>query len=129
MSEAADRLQRYLEDHPKECYSEDLQNGLEALDSLADLLDDEQIANDVQTVAALANENRYRLARLLVEAGGELCVCEVTPPIDISDSVVTHAFSTLVEAGLVENQKDGRWRRYRATTRASALLTILDDSR
>ncbi|ESS11523.1 MAG: transcriptional regulator, ArsR family [uncultured archaeon A07HR60] len=129
MSESADRLQRYLEDDLGECRNEDLQNRLQELDRLGGVLDDEQVGGDVETLAALGNETRYRLVRLLVEADDELCVCEVTPLVDVSDSAVSHAFSRLVEAGLVEKRKDGRWRKYRATVRASALLTVLDGSR
>lgn len=129
MSESADRLQRYLEDDLGECRSEDLQNRVQELDRLGEILDDEQVGGDVETLAALGNETRYRLVRLLVEAGDELCVCEVTPLVDVSESAVSHAFSRLVESGLVEKQKDGRWRKYRATSRASALLTVLDGSR
>lgn len=129
MSETADRLRRYLEDELGECQNEDLQARLDDLDTLEGLLDEDIVSNDVQTLSALGNETRYRLVRLLVEADNELCVCEITPLVDVSDSAVSHALSTLVDAGLVTKRKDGRWRKYRATSRASALLTVLDGSR
>ncbi|QFU81742.1 ArsR/SmtB family transcription factor [Natronorubrum aibiense] len=129
MSETADRLRRYLEDELGECRNEDLQARLEDLDRLEELLDEDVVSNDVQTLSALGNETRYQLVRLLVEADEELCVCEITPLVDVSDSAVSHAFSKLVDAGLVTKRKDGRWRKYRATNRASTLLTVLDGSR
>ncbi|SDR15144.1 ArsR/SmtB family transcription factor [Natronobacterium texcoconense] len=129
MSETADRLERYLEDELGECRNEDLQARLEELDELESLLDEDVVSRDVEALSALGNETRYRLVRLLVEADEELCVCEITPLVDVSDSAVSHAFSTLSEAGLVAKRKDGRWRKYRATPRASALLTVLDGSR
>ena len=132
MSEAADsadRLRRYLEDELGECRNEDLQQRLAALEDLEGLLDPDVIETDVRTLSALGNETRYRLVRLLVEADDELCVCEIAPLVDVSDSAVSHALSTLVEAGLVTKRKDGRWRKYRSTGRASALLTVLDGSR
>ena len=129
MSETADRLRRYLEDELGECRNEDLQERLAELDDLESVLNEEIISKDVQTLSALGNETRYRLVRLLVEADEALCVCEITPLVDVSDSAVSHALSTLAEAGLVTKRKEGRWRKYRATSRASALLTVLDGSR
>ncbi|OVE84101.1 ArsR/SmtB family transcription factor [Natronolimnobius baerhuensis] len=129
MAETADRLRRYLEDELGECRNKDLQDRLDELDDLESVLDENVISRDVQTLSALGNETRYRLVRLLVEADDELCVCEIAPLVDVSDSAVSHALSTLTDAGLVTKRKDGRWRKYRATSRASALLTVLDGSR
>lgn len=129
MAETQDRLQRYLEDELGECRNEDLQARLAELDDLEGMLDEDVISADVQTLSALGDGTRYRLVRLLVGAGDELCVCEITPLVDVSDSAVSHALSTLVDADLVTKRKDGRWRKYRATGRASALLAVLDGSR
>lgn len=129
MSQANERLRRYLEDELGACRNEELQERLTELEGLEAVLDPTVITNDVQTLSSLGNETRYRLVRLLVEADTELCVCEITPLVDVSDSAVSHALSNLSEAGLVTKRKDGRWRKYRATSRASALLTVLDGSR
>ncbi len=129
MSESVDRLRRYLEDELGECRNDDLQNRLQELEDLEALLSEETVSEDVGTLAALGNDTRYRLVRLLVESGEELCVCEITPLVDVSDSAVSHAFARLAEAGLVTKRKEGRWRKYRATRRANALLTVLDGSR
>ena len=129
MSESVDRLRRYLEDELGECRNDDLQNRLQELEDLEALLSEETVSQDVRTLSALGNDTRYRLVRLLVESGGELCVCEITPLVEVSDSAVSHAFARLVEAGLVTKRKEGRWRKYRATRRANALLTVLDGSR
>ncbi|GAB7021017.1 ArsR/SmtB family transcription factor [Halostagnicola bangensis] len=129
MSETADRLRRYLEDELGECRNEELQERLAELDDLEAMVDADVVSDDVRTLSALGNETRYRLVRLLVEADDELCVCEITPLVDVSDSAVSHALSNLVAADLVTKRKDGRWRKYRATSRANALLTVLDGSR
>jgi DNA-binding transcriptional ArsR family regulator len=129
MSEATDRLRRYLEDELGECRNEDLQARLNELDDLETVLDENIVSNDVQALSALGDETRYRLVRLLVKADDELCVCEITPLVDVSDSAVSHALSNLVDAGLVTKRKDGRWRKYRATNQANALITVLDGSR
>lgn len=129
MAESADRLRRYLEDEIGECRSEDLQRRLGELDDLEALLNPETVETDVEVLSALGSQTRYQLVRLLVEADGELCVCEITPLVDVSDSAVSHALSRLADAGLVTKRKDGRWRKYRATRRASALLAVLDGTR
>jgi DNA-binding transcriptional ArsR family regulator len=77
-------------------------------------------------LSALANETRYRLVSALHAASGELCVCELIPLVDVSDSAVSHALSTLTEAGIVTKRKDGKWRKYRITPRGTALLVALD---
>ncbi|ELY46387.1 ArsR/SmtB family transcription factor [Natronorubrum tibetense] len=129
MAETEARLRRYLEDELETCQNEDLQKRLAELDDLESVLDGGTAGTDVATFSALGDETRYRLVRLLVASDDELCVCEITPLVDVSDSAVSHALSTLTDAGLVTKRKDGRWRKYRATKRATALLTVLDGSR
>ncbi|MEM4780677.1 MAG: metalloregulator ArsR/SmtB family transcription factor [Halalkalicoccus sp.] len=129
MAESTERIQRYLADELGQCRNEDLQKRLDELDELDALVNDDALATDVETLAALGNETRYRLVRLLVETENELCVCEITPLMDVSDSAVSHALTKLVETDLVTKRKDGRWRKYRATPRANALLVVLDGTR
>lgn len=129
MSESESRLGRYLEDDLGECRTEDLQARLDALEELEATIDERVVSNDVAVLSALGDQTRYRVVRLLVAVEEELCVCEITSLVDVSDSAVSHALSKLSEAGLVTKRKDGRWRKYRATGRASALLTVLDGSR
>ncbi|WP_394296231.1 ArsR/SmtB family transcription factor [Halorubrum lacusprofundi] len=85
---------------------------------------------DVELLSALGNETRYKIVRMLHAADGdELCVCELSPLLDVSDSAISHALSKLTDAGLVTRRKEGKWRMYRATPRANAVLVALDGSR
>jgi DNA-binding transcriptional ArsR family regulator len=86
-------------------------------------------SDDLAALSALGSETRYAVVRLLVAAGEELCVCEIDPVVDVSASAVSHALSTLHDAGLVRRRKEGRWRYYEPTARAEALLAALDDTR
>lgn len=126
MSTATHRLQRYLEDELEACRPEDVDRRLDELDALEAVLSRERIESDLDVLNALANETRYKLVRLLVAADGELCVCELNATVDASESAISHALSHLTDAGLVSRRKDGRWRKYRASTGAVALLTLLD---
>lgn len=41
---------------------------------------------ELDVLTALANETRYTLARVLVAAKEELCVCELLAVVDVSES-------------------------------------------
>ncbi|WP_255195702.1 ArsR/SmtB family transcription factor [Halorarius litoreus] len=84
---------------------------------------------DVTALSALSSETRYSIVRLLHAAGGELCVCEIDAVTDVSDSAVSHALRKLRDAGLVTARKEGRWKYYSTTDRATALLVALDGTR
>ncbi len=128
MSQSTERLRRYLDDELGECRSEDVDRRLDELGALETALGSDRVGTELDVLSALANETRLTLVRALVAAGEELCVCELDAIVDVSESAISHALSTLSEAGLVEGRKDGRWKKYRATNRAVALVTVLDGS-
>ena len=127
MSEASERLERYLTD-VEGCREGELDDRLAELDDLEGVVST-RIDQDVPVLAALANETRYGLVRAMVEADEELCVCELRPLFDVSESAVSYALSELVEAGLAERREEGRWNHYEATERAGRLLAVLDATR
>ena len=92
-------------------------------------LTDREVAADVQTLAALGNDTRYEALRLITEADGAVCGCELEPTLGVSQGAVSQALSRLFSAGLVERRKEGRWRYYSATPRANRLLDVLDETR
>ncbi|WP_096389384.1 ArsR/SmtB family transcription factor [Halopenitus persicus] len=126
MAHATQRLRRYLEDELEECRSEDVDRRLAELGTLEAALGGERVEAELDVLSALAAETRYTLARVLVAAEEELCVCELNAVVDVSESGLSHALSTLADAGLVTGRTDGRWRKYRATNRAVALVTVLE---
>jgi len=125
---AEPRLERLLVKQLGECCDADVDERLELLSACAETAD-ETADGDVATLATLGDGTRYRLARILAAADGELCVCELEPVVDVSDSAVSHALSDLRDAGLVTRRKDGTWRYYAATERARALFEALDATR
>ncbi|MGE5152726.1 MAG: metalloregulator ArsR/SmtB family transcription factor [Bdellovibrio bacteriovorus] len=62
--------------------------------------------------AALANESRLR-ALLLLWTHGELCVCELTHALGLSQPHVSRHLAQLREAGLVADRRAGIWVHYR----------------
>ena len=125
MARATNRLRRYLDDELEQCRSEDVERRLDELGRLEAAHGNARVATELDVISALANETRYTLVRVLVAAGEELCVCELNAVVDVSESGLSHALSQLVDAGLVEGRKDGRWKKYRATNRAVAVVTVL----
>jgi DNA-binding transcriptional ArsR family regulator len=126
MAHTTERLRRYLDDELEECRNEDVERRLDELTTLETTLGETRVEAELDVLSALANETRYTLVRVLVAAGEQLCVCELNAVVDVSESGLSHALSGLVEAGLVESEQDGRWKRYRATNRAVALVTVLE---
>lgn len=97
--------------------------------SVAHPLPESELETDVTLLAALGNDTRYEALRLIANADGELCVCELEPALGVSQSAISQALSRLCDADLVSRRKEGRWRYYAATPRASALLHMLDRTR
>ncbi|PSP33444.1 transcriptional regulator [Halobacteriales archaeon QH_10_67_22] len=120
------RLDRLLAEQLEECCAGDTGERIETLESLSDSAD---AGGDLQVLSALSDDTRYRLASLLAAADGELCVCELTAVVDVSDSATSHALGDLHDAGLVTRRKDGQWRYYDATERTERVLDALDETR
>lgn len=120
MAESTTRLRNLLHEELGECCDADVDRRLDELHTLADTAFADDATGSV--FAVLGNVTRYRLARALSVADEELCVCELEPLVDVSESAVSHALSDLVDAGLVTRRKDGNWRYYRATDLADELF-------
>lgn len=67
--------------------------------------------NELVTIfKALSDETRLRIIKLLAE--GELCVCDITAALDMVQPKVSFHLSTLKEAGLIKDRKQGKWIHY-----------------
>lgn len=56
----------------------------------------------------LADPARLRIVSMLANAD-EVCVCDLTEPLDLSQPTVSHHMKVLREAGLVEAERRGKW--------------------
>ncbi|MFA9416447.1 ArsR/SmtB family transcription factor [Natrinema sp. HArc-T2] len=92
-------------------------------------LSEQELAADIQTLAAIGNETRYEALQIIAAADNGACGCELEPALGVSQGAVSQALSRLYAAGLVTRRKDGRWRYYSATARAERLLDVLDETR
>ena len=124
-----DRIARLITARQGTCREGDVENRLAELNKLNEGLSGNVTKLDIGILATLANDTRYRIVRLLSKSETELCVCEIEPVLDVSSSAVSHALSDLYEAGLVDRQKDGKWRYYSITDCAEQILRAIDCTR
>ena len=88
--------------------------------------------DDVSAVfKALADPVRLRLFNLIAShGGGEACVCDLAPHVDVAQPTVSHHLKVLKAAGLVESERRASWVYYRALpsvlTAATASITAPD---
>lgn len=61
---------------------------------------------------ALADDTRMR-ALVLLHAEGELCVCELTAALAVSQPKMSRHLASLRDLGLVASRRDGLWIHYR----------------
>lgn len=89
-------------------------------------LTQEQATTAVEIFATLGNNTRYEALRIVAATDESVCVCELASVLDISQSAVSQALSTLCSAGLVERHKDGKWRYFTSTPHARRVLNTID---
>jgi DNA-binding transcriptional ArsR family regulator len=128
MTQDTTRLRRLIAEEVGECCDADVAARLDELEALA-ASTPEDVAADLDALSTLGDGTRHRIVRLLAAAEGELCVCEFSPLLDVSESAVSHALSDLTDAGLLTRRKEGTWRYYRTTERADRLVDALDATR
>lgn len=87
-------------------------------------------ARSAQIFQALSDEIRLEVIQLLHD--GELCVCELTDALDITQPRLSWHLKALKETGFVTDRREGRWVYYAldlaAFAEAEALLSVLKPS-
>lgn len=67
------------------------------------------LSPNARALAALGHDARLNIFRILVKAGGEgLRVSDIVEHLGLAPSTLSHHLSTLVDAGLVLQEKQGR---------------------
>jgi ArsR family transcriptional regulator len=87
-----------------------------------------QAATLATVFKALSDPVRLRLLSLIAShAGGEACVCDLTPTFDVSEPTISHHLKVLREAGLVTSERRASWVYYRVVPDAlNGLSQLLD---
>lgn len=77
---------------------------------------------------ALSDPIRLRLLSMIAaKAGGEVCVCDLTEPFEVSGPTISHHLKTLRTAGLIDCQRRGTWVYYWIVPARLAQLSKLLD--
>ncbi|MFF4537172.1 ArsR/SmtB family transcription factor [Streptomyces aureus] len=73
-------------------------------------LDEDQAAELARLFKALGDPVRLRLMSMIASrAGGEVCVCDLTPAFDLSQPTISHHLKLLRQAGLIDCERRGTW--------------------
>lgn len=75
---------------------------------------------------ALGDANRLEIVKMLSD--GEKCGCRLLERFSITQPTLSHHMKTLVDCGLVNDRKQGKWHYYSLNPEAlSFLRTFLDE--
>jgi len=92
--------------------TDDLEEYAIELKKLAsDVADKELIYTKSKLLKALANETRLKMLRLLSKS--EMCVCELTVALDLTQPTASHHLNILENMRLIKDRKEGKWVFYR----------------
>jgi ArsR family transcriptional regulator len=77
-------------------------------------LDEEAADRLAAALEVIADPARLRLLSIIgADPQGEVCVCNLTEPMGLSQPTVSHHLKVLTEAGLLEREQRGRWAFFR----------------
>jgi ArsR family transcriptional regulator len=93
----------------------------------APTLSDEQAEATAALFRALADPARVRIVNMLATAGGEVCGCDLTEGLGLSQPTVSHHLKKLHESGLLEREQRGKWAHYSLKRDAVATLAAVTD--
>jgi ArsR family transcriptional regulator len=89
----------------------------------AGVLSEDEASELAELFKVLADPARLQLLSLVASAeAGEACACDLTEPVGKSQPTVSHHLSKLVDAGLLDREKRGKWAWYRVVPERLAML-------
>jgi ArsR family transcriptional regulator len=91
-------------------------------------LSEDQAVELAAVFKALGDPVRLRLLSMIASrAGGEMCVCELTPAFELSQPTISHHLKLLRQAKLIDCERRGTWVYYwlvpETTDKLASLLT------
>jgi ArsR family transcriptional regulator len=104
--------------------TEDLEDYATELKTLASQLADEDLIDaKTRLLKSLANETRLKMLRLLNER--EMCVCELTVALDLTQPTASHHLNILENMRLIRDRKEGKWVFY-SVSRPELVQSLFD---
>jgi len=68
--------------------------------------------NETKILKAISEPTRLRVMHLLLKTKKELCGCELVDSLEIPQYNLTKHLDILINAGLIQSRKEGRWVNY-----------------
>ena len=91
----------------------------------ASLLAEREARSFAAEFGALGDATRLTVA-LALQAGGELCVCDLAWIVGRAENLVSHHVRALRAAGLADYRREGKMAFYSLTQRGRALLEVVE---
>jgi len=88
-------------------------------------MSDEDAETTALVFKALADPHRVRIVNLLATAGEPVCVCNMTPLLELSQPTVSFHLKKLVQAGLIEREQRAQWAYYSVNREALGRLATV----
>ncbi|WP_239479083.1 MULTISPECIES: metalloregulator ArsR/SmtB family transcription factor [unclassified Rothia (in: high G+C Gram-positive bacteria)] len=86
----------------------------------------EHIARKAQFYKALGDERRLTLVYLIDSSPEKsVCVCDLTEPLGLKQSTVSHHLKILVDAGILAREQRGTWAHYSVAASAQECISTL----
>ena len=79
---------------------------------VAGIVEPDVVETQARLFKALADETRLKMLRLL--SLREMCVCELTVALNLTQPTASHHLNILKNVGLLKDRKEGKWTFYRA---------------
>jgi len=78
----------------------------------------------VTLLKALSDQNRLRVVAALL-SGDELCACQIKELLQVTGPTVSRHLALLIQTGIVDSRKDGRWVYYRLQKKNSDFSALI----
>ncbi|MFQ6075669.1 MAG: ArsR/SmtB family transcription factor [Candidatus Bathyarchaeia archaeon] len=90
------------------CPAEDASKYAEELTQLVEIVAEEKVVRQTSMLfKALANPTRLKILKLLKVR--EMCVCELTVALNLTQPTISHHLNILKYAGLLGERREGKW--------------------
>jgi ArsR family transcriptional regulator len=93
----------------------------------APTLAEDEAAATAELFRALGDPARVRIVNLLATAAEPVCACERYEPLALSQPTVSHHLKKLVDAGLLERERRGKWAYFSLRREAVDKLALVVD--
>jgi ArsR family transcriptional regulator len=88
-------------------------------------LSGEEAQATAELFGALADPARVKIVNLLATSGEPVCVCNLIAPLGLAQATVSHHLKKLLEVGLLERERRGKWAYFSLNHEAARKLTGL----